>query len=50
MASGNGLLNDVESRDYTENNNKCVMRSPSIFPLHNWAYNLKTEIDYTCIK
>ena len=51
MVSGNRLLKKIESLDYTENNSKCVMRSPSIFSLHNLGYNIKTtEMDCTCIK
>jgi hypothetical protein len=51
MVSGNRLLKEIEFCDYTENNSKCVMRSPSIFPLHNWRYSMKTtEMDCTCIK
>lgn len=51
MVSGNRLLKEIESRDNAENNSKCVMRSPRIFPLHNWVYNVKTtEMDCTCIK
>lgn len=51
MVSGNRLLKEIESRDYTENNSKCAMRSPSIFPLHNWSYNTETtEMDCTYIQ
>jgi hypothetical protein len=51
MVSGNRLLKEIVSRDYTENNRKFIMRSPSIFSLHNWGCNIKAiEMDCTCIK